>query len=527
MTSRRVHGMCSWLFKYDVYPSIERTRTQRARIPVLALPFQILDTHVKMRRGSSILLYALLYAVTLLLFSGSANAQESSASYTETYQQKALEIFRTSISYRTAEGHGQVPKLAAYLAGQFRSGGFPDQDIHILPLMLESGEETSSLVVRYRGDGSSGKKPILLVAHMDVVDALPQDWDRDPFTLEEENGFFFGRGSLDDKMGVVMLTTTFLRLKAEGFIPTRDLIITFTGDEETGMVTADSLVTQHRGLTDAEFALNADAGGGNLDSEGEAVAYTIQTSEKTYATFELTIRNPGGHSSAPRSDNAIYELATVLKNIESYRFPVRSNETTLEYFTAYGKLTEGEIGEAMRRFAINPDDENAASVLARQPWTVGITRTTCIATMLRAGHAENALPQSATATINCRIFPGVDISSVHTTLKRVADNDMLEILLLGKPSSSPPSPLREDVTAAVTAAVEARFPGTPVIPYMAPYATDGKKFRAAAIPTYGVAGLFINEDDVFAHGLNERVSVESFFGALEHWYILLTKLSGH
>lgn len=482
----------------------------------------MLNTQVKMRHGSLFLACS----VTLLLVSGPADAQDSSTDYTEPYQQKALEIFRTSISYRTAEGHGQVPELAAYLANQFRSGGFPEEDIHVLPLILESGEETASLVVRYRGDGSSGKKPILLVAHMDVVNALPQDWDRDPFTLVEENGFFFGRGTLDDKMGVVILTTTFLRLKKAAFVPTRDLIIAFTGDEETGMITADSLVTEHRELTDAEFALNADAGGGDLSAEGDAVAYTIQTAEKTYATFELTIRNPGGHSSAPRSDNAIYELATVLKNMESYRFPVRFNETTQQYFEAYGALTEGEIGEAMRRFAANPDDEGATDVLARQPWTVGITRTTCIATMLKAGHAENALPQSATATVNCRIFPGVDISAVQTTLMRVAQNNALEISLLGKPTSSPPSPIREDVTEAVTAAVESRFPGTKVIPYMAPYATDGKKFRAAGIPTYGVSGLFIREEDIFAHGLNERVPVSSFFGSLEHWYILLTELSG-
>ena len=461
-----------------------------------------------------------------LLLPPSTTAQDSSADYTKSYEQKALEIFRTSISYRTAQTHGQVPVLAAYLANQFRAGGFPDEDIHILPLTLESGEETASLVVRYHGDGSSGKKPILLLAHMDVVDALPQDWERDPFSLIEEEGFFFGRGTLDDKFGVAMLTATFLRLKSDGFIPTRDLIIGFTGDEETDMMTTRSLVTTHRELTDAEFALNADAGGGKLDPEGEVIAYLIQTSEKTYASFELTMRNPGGHSSMPRSDNAIYELATVLKNIEAYRFPTRINETTRKYFREYAAVTAGKVGEAMARFSENPNDEEASDILAQKPSEVGITRTTCVATMLRAGHAENALPQSATATVNCRIFPGETVEEVQAALKQAAGNDALEIRLLGNPAPSPVSPLREDVTAAVTAAVESRFPGTPIIPYMAPYGTDGKVIRAEGIPTYGVVGLFIRAEDVFAHGLNERVPVRSFFGGLEHWHTLLTELAG-
>ena len=464
--------------------------------------------------------------VILSLVPGLLTAQASSADYTEQYQQKALEIFRTAISYRTAATHGEVPQLANYLADQFRAGGFPDHDIHVLPHTLPSGEETVGLVVRYRGDSSSGQKPILLVAHLDVVDALPQDWERDPFTMIEEDAFFFGRGTLDDKFGVTMLTATFLRLKAEGFVPTRDLIIAFTGDEETGMVTTRSLVTTHRSLTDAEFALNADAGGGSLNERGEPIAYLIQTSEKTYATFELTLRNPGGHSSTPRSDNAIYELATVLKNIEAYRFPVRYNETTRLYFEETAKVTEGEIGDAMRRFARNPDDSQAADVLFDAPGQVGITRTTCVATMLRAGHAENALPQSATATVNCRIFPGVEVADVEATLMRVANNDSLEIRMLGNPTASALSPLRDDIVAAVTAAVQARFPGMPVVPYMAPYATDGREIRAAGIPTYGVMGLFMNDDDIFAHGLNERVPVNSFFGGLEHWYVILHQLAG-
>jgi len=470
----------------------------------------------------------ILCAISVLLIgSVSVFAQGRSVDYSEPYQEKALEIYRASISYRSAEGHGQVPALAEYLAQQFRDGGFPDEDITILPFTLASGEETSGLVVRYRGDDSSGKKAILLNAHMDIVDALPEDWERDPFTLIEEDGFFFGRGTLDDKLGTTMLTATFLRLKGEGFVPSRDLIIAFTGDEETGMITTMEMVTTHRDLTAAEFVLNADSGNGLLDADNNATAYLIQAAEKTYATFELTVRNPGGHSSMPRADNAIYELVSVLRRIEAYRFPVRSNDVTRQYFAASAEVTEGELGEAMRRFAENPLDEHAANILSKNPAQVGITRTTCIATMLRAGHAENALPQSATATLNCRIFPGVEVADVQARLAEIAANDTLEIAVLGTPKASPASALREDVLYAVRTAVHASYPDIPIIPFMAPYATDGRETRLAGMPTYGVAGLFINLEDEFSHGLNERVPVRSFYTALEHWYVMLKILAGN
>jgi acetylornithine deacetylase/succinyl-diaminopimelate desuccinylase-like protein len=396
----------------------------------------------------------------------------------------------------------------------------------VLPFTEPSGEETASLVARYRGDGTSGEAPILFLAHMDVVDALPEDWDRDPFTLVEEDGYFFGRGTFDDKFGVTMLVATFLRLKAEGFVPTRNLILALTGDEETTMLTTRELVTTHRALTEAAFALNADAGGGVLNEAGESFRFLVQASEKTYATFELTVTNPGGHSSTPRTDNAIYELAAVLKNIEAHRFPVRVNDATRQYFREVSRITPGPVGEAMARLAEDPTDVRAAEVLWHEPEQVGITRTTCVATMLRAGHAENALPQSATATVNCRIFPGVTVSEVQETLLQVAGHEDLQIRVLGEPAASPASPLREDVMEAVAYGVHHIRPGTPVIPYMAPYATDGKEIRRGGIPTYGVMGIFIKDSDQFAHGLNERVPVRSFFDALEFWYVVIDRLAG-
>jgi carboxypeptidase PM20D1 len=453
-------------------------------------------------------------------------AQSTSRDFTAPYQQKTLEVYRTIIGYRTAAGHGQVPAMAEYLAAQFREGGFPAADVHLIRFTMKTGEETAELIVRYRGDGSSGQRPILMLAHMDIVDALPADWERDPFTLIEEGGYFFGRGSLDNKFGVAGLTGTFLRLKAEGFLPTRDLIIAFTGDEETGMESARRMVTVHRHLTDAEFALNDDGGGGELDASGKPVAYFLQSAEKTYATFELTVTNPGGHSSTPRTDNAIYDLAAVLRRIEAHRFPVMTTEATRLYLREMSKVTTGAVGEAMGRLAADPSDAAAAEALWHEPGVVGITRTTCVATMLRAGHAENALPQTATATVNCRIFPGVEVGEVEATLRQVAGLDGLRITVLDDPMASPASPLREDVVAAVTASVHARYPGVPVIPYMAPYGTDGKEIRAGGIPTYGVMGLFIKDSDMFAHGLNERVPVEQFFGALEHWKVMLMRLAG-
>ena len=454
------------------------------------------------------------------------SGQDSSADYTEPHERKAHELFEEVIRYRTALGHGEVPAMADYLADEFRAGGFPEEDIHLLPLRLPAGDQTTGLVVRYRGDDSSGEEPILLLAHMDVVDALPEDWVRDPFTLIEEDGYFFGRGTLDNKMGVVMLTTTFLRLKDEGFVPNRDLILAFTGDEETGMLTTRRMVREHADLTRAAYALNSDGGGGVLGENGEAISFAVQNSEKTYATFELTVTNPGGHSSTPRADNAIYELAGALKNIEAYRFPVQTTEATRLFFSESAKVEEGDLAAAMARFAENPGDTLASNVLWDHPDLVGITRTTCVATMLRAGHAENALPQSATATVNCRIFPGVPVAEIEATLLRVAATPGLGIEVLDDPTASPESPLWDEVFEAVTAAVEERYPGTPVIPYMAPYATDGKWIRAGGIPTYGISGLFLKPSDQFAHGLDERVGVKEFFGALEHWKSIITRLAG-
>jgi acetylornithine deacetylase/succinyl-diaminopimelate desuccinylase-like protein len=309
-------------------------------------------------------------------------------------------------------------------------------------------------------------------------------------------------------------------------VPTRDLVIAFSGDEETGMITTTELATKYRNLTEAEYALNSDDGGGQLDEKtGKPQYLSFVGAEKISATFELTVRNAGGHSSAPRADNAVYELADALKAMQAYRFPVMSNDWTLGSFKATGPVTAGPLGEAMTRFAANPKDEAAAAALAAVPTEVGKTRTTCVATMLRGGHASNALPQTATATVSCRIFPGTAVEEVQAKLQELVGKKV-EVRSLGNTPPADASPLRKDVLAALTKAAHALYPGIPVVPGMVPWATDGAVFRSNGIPTYGISGSMIKASDAFSHGLNERLPVESFYGELTHWYVLLKELAG-
>ncbi|HEV7432951.1 MAG TPA: M20/M25/M40 family metallo-hydrolase [Steroidobacteraceae bacterium] len=461
-----------------------------------------------------------LCSALLAVLAASACDAQSPGAPLSPQELKARALFERLIAFKTSVGLGQVPAMAKYLADEFRAAGFPEADIHIFPL-----GETSSMVVRYRGDGSGGK-PILLMAHMDVVTAKREEWQRDPFALVEENGFFFGRGTFDIKGGVACEVATFLRLKAEGFVPTRDLILMLTGDEETTEDTTADLVKNHRALIDADFALNADAGNATLDeSSGVPLFFSLGTAEKSYASFELTVSNPGGHSSLPRADNAIYELADALKKVQAYRFPIMSNDTTLGYFRGIGKLTPGALGQAMQQFGANPHDQKAAALLAESPTYVGMTRTTCVPTLLRGGHAENALPESATATVNCRIFPGIDPLAVKATLQGIVGSKVA-VATVGTPFWSNASPLREDVLAGVNKALHVRYPGVPIVPMQEPGLSDAVFTRGIGIATYGVGSGFIKDSDNYMHGLNERVPVQSFYDYLNFWYVLVKDLAG-
>jgi acetylornithine deacetylase/succinyl-diaminopimelate desuccinylase-like protein len=456
--------------------------------------------------------------LALLLVSATIFAQDRSSEHAR----KTLEIYERIVEVETAKNLGNVPEVANYLASELIDGGLPAGDVEVVPV-----GETAALIARYRGDGSSGEKPILLLGHMDVVEANPDDWERPPFELTRDDTYFYARGTIDNKFGVAQLTSTFIRLKKEGFVPNRDLIIAFTGDEESGMVTTRLLAYDRPDLAEAEFALNSDAGGGDLSSTGEALVYLIQAAEKTYVTWELTVRNPGGHSSRPRPDNAILDLARAIIKIQEFRFPVRWNDMTLEFFEETGHQLGGELGDAMVRFSENPQDTSASDRLAVESSYVGTTRTTCVTTMLRAGHAENALPQSATATVNCRIFPGVTAAEVEQTLKRVIDNDEIEFTVTYPATESPVSELREDVRAAISKAIHGRYPDIRLLPYMESGGTDGMHFRRAGIPTWAASGIFMNPDEMFAHGLNERVPIKAFYDALDHWSIIIRELAGN
>lgn len=441
------------------------------------------------------------------------------------HEQMARDIYANVVSIRSARGQAKVPEVVDYLVGELKDAGFTDEDIKVTDYD-SNGEPTQGLMVWYRAEGEPEDEPIVLLAHMDVVDALAEDWVRDPYTLTEEEGYFFGRGTADNKYGLTNLVQTFIRLKKEGFAPTRDIVLVLSGDEETGMVSTRAQAKYADENIKPAYVLNADAGGLTLGDDGEPLYYGVQGAEKTYATFELTVTNPGGHSSRPRADNAIYELADALKKIEAHQFPVSYSELTRASLEQAGRQRLDKLGNAMRAFAENPEDEEAIAILRANPSTVGTIGTTCVATMLRAGHAENALPQSATATVNCRIFPGVGIEATEETLKEVVANDEVKFKLISDLVESPESMLPEDVMAAIETSLEARGADVSILPHMSSGGTDGMHYRNLGYNTVGISGAAAKQNDTFAHGLNERLPVKSFYEGLDHWMVILTELAG-
>jgi acetylornithine deacetylase/succinyl-diaminopimelate desuccinylase-like protein len=455
---------------------------------------------------------SVLSASSLLLATAPAGA---AAKADPAQHAQMLDIWKKMIAIPSVQGRGQMRAMADYVAGLLKRGGFAPEDI-----MIEGSGDSVSLAARYRGAGKG--KPLLLSGHMDVVEARPSDWTRDPFTPVEENGFVYGRGALDMKFGDAVLVSTLLKLKAEGYRPARDILLLLSGDEETEMATTARLAEQYG---EAELLLNADGGGGLLDGKGKPVAFYVQGGEKTYADYEISITNAGGHSSRPGPTNAIYDLAKAIDRIAAYRFPAQVNELTQGFFRATGKQLGGETGAAMLRFADNPGDEAATARLRADPEYVGITGTTCVATMLSGGHALNALPQKASVSVNCRIFPGVSIESVRETLIKVIDNPQATVTTLGRPLASDASPLRPDLMKAVRKGIDLSFPGLPIVPQMAAGATDSLYFRAKGVPSYGVLGMFIKPEDDFSHGLNERAPVASIDPALLLMRTLVVDLS--
>jgi acetylornithine deacetylase/succinyl-diaminopimelate desuccinylase-like protein len=430
---------------------------------------------------------------------------------------QALELLTKGIAFRTVIPSDQVPVYAEYLKGELVKGGFKPDDVKIEP-----AAGSATLTARYAGTDPK-KKPILIIDHMDVVEAKASDWTRDPFKPVVENGYVYGRGSVDDKFDVSIVVAVLTKLKREGWKPGRDVILALSGDEETQQQTARKLAQDWKG---AELVLNGDAGGGLLAEDGKPVFYGLQAAEKTYADFTITVTNPGGHSSRPGKTNGIYQLAKDLERLDAYRFPVMSSEITAAAFKATAPSVPGPTGEALRRYVANPKDQAAIDILSADPDYVGQLRTTCVATMINGGHATNALPQKVTANVNCRIFPGTPSEEVRQTIVKVlADPEAKVERQADGAIDAGPSPLRADVMAAVTKAVHARYPGLTIVPSMSAGATDSMFFRALGIPAYGVAGLFMKASDDFAHGLNERAPVDAIDGALAHWEVLLKDLA--
>ena len=439
------------------------------------------------------------------------------------WEARARDLLARTVAIRGVDGVGEGAKpMAELLAAEFRNDGFADADVRVLPY-----KHTAALMVRLRAAGSKAK-PILLIGHMDVVDARREDWTRDPFTLGEAGGYFYGRGTADMKGGVVAEVITMLRLRADKVPLRRDVVLFLTGDEETDGTGAGKMAGEWRPLYgDAEYALNADAGGGGFLADGKPLGFTIQTAEKAYQTFTLTVTNRGGHSSKPRADNAIYELADALKRVQAHRFTPQLNETTRAYFLASAPLRPAALGTAMRAFAADPANTAAADVIETDAGETGNTRTTCVATMLAAGVAENALPQFARATIQCRVFPGTAAEQVQAELQAAVGSGAAMTVLNAFGNGAPPSPLRADVVGAYTRAVHARWPAAPIIPEQSAGATDGGLLRGQGIPAYGVDGAWgVVPDDMRMHGRDERLPVKAFNGNLDHWYGMVRELAG-
>ncbi len=435
------------------------------------------------------------------------------------HQQLARDLLQELIEIDTTDATGDNTAAAQAMADRLLAAGFPPEDVQVLGPVDKKG----NLVARYRGR-DSGRKPLLLLAHIDVVAADPADWTLPPFTFIEEDGYYYGRGTTDDKDEAAIHIANLIRMKEEGFQPDRDIIVALTADEESGPHNGvDWLLQNHPELIDAEYALNE--GGGGAMKDGIHVANAVQASEKVYQTFILETTNPGGHSSLPVKDNAIYHLADALVRIRNYNFPVSLNEVTQLFFERSANLEEGELAEAMRGVLQNPPDPSAIAYLEGTPYYNSRLRTTCVATRLDAGHADNALPQRAQATVNCRVLPGESIDAVHDTLETVIGNDKISITRAAPAQPSPPSPLTPEVLGAIEAITEDMWPGVPVIPTMSTGATDGLYLRIAGIPVYGVSGLFGDIDDVRAHGQNERIRIESYFEGQEFLYRLTRNLS--
>ncbi len=434
-------------------------------------------------------------------------------------QTQAREIFKQLIDINTTNSIGDNTQAAGAMTTRFRDAGYPATDVRV----LAPGTRKGNVVVRLHGTTSA--KPILFIGHLDVVEAKRTDWSFDPFQFREQDGYFYGRGTQDMKGDVAILVTTFIRLKRDGFRPSRDLILALTSDEEGGPSNGvEWLMKNHRDLIDAEFCINSDAGGGDIKS-GKQRYMTLEAAEKVFLSFKLETTNSGGHSSLPLKDNAIYHLADGLSRLAKYDFPVHLFDVTRAYFERTAQFSSGQTASDLKAVIANPNDTAVTTRLSVSPLYNALLRTTCVATMLTAGHAENALPQSATATVNCRLLPVDKPEEVERTLNTVLADPKIKVTVMAPPTPSLFTPIDPRVMSAVTAATAKHFPGLPVIPSMGTGASDGIYLRSEGIPMYGVSGIFADEDDIRAHGRDERILVKSFYDAVDFMFDVVKSVS--
>lgn len=435
-------------------------------------------------------------------------------------QRLARSIFQELIEINTTDSSGSTTVAAEAVAARLKAAGFPAADVEVLT--PPNAPKRGNLVARFRGNGEA--KPILLLAHLDVVEARREDWSVDPFRFLERDGYFYGRGTSDDKSMASIWAATLLRLKQEDFHPRRDLILALTAGEESGKDNGvDWLIGNHRDKIDAAICLN-EGGDGQL-KDGKRILNGVQAAEKVYVSFALEVHNRGGHSSQPRKDNAIYQLAQGLTRLAQFEFPVRLNEITREFFLRTAGTVEGELAEDMKAVATGTPDPQAVRRLTQAPYLNALMRTTCVATQMQAGHAENALPQSARAVVNCRMLPDDNAGTILEMLKQVLNDPEIRVSEIEPAKSSPPSPIGPEIFGVIERVTESMWPNLPAVPLMGTGATDGLFLRRAGIPTYGVSGIFSDVDDHREHGRDERVGVREYYEGEEFLYRLVKMLA--
>ena len=483
------------------------------------------------------------FVCSAVLVAPSARPQSDVSNHLpEAERSLAHNIFRQLIEINTTDSVGSVTKAAEAMRQHLLAGGFSADDISLVgpDTPAENKGRKDNLVVRYRGRPNSTLKPVLFIGHLDVVEARPSDWTTDPFHLVEQDGYFYGRGTQDMKDSDAALVDAFLRLRREGFTPDRDLILALTADEEGGKSNGvDFLLQHHRNLVDAAFAINPDSGGVELE-HGTAVAVGLEATEKLYADYRVTITNPGGHSSLPRPDNAIYQLANALVRLEQTPFPLETNPITRAYFAKEAERKSGQVASDMRAVSGATPDPAAAARLSADPTYNSTLHTTCVATMLSAGHAPNALPGSATANINCRILPGHSQEEIRQRLLQILtevplQNSALSLQYIDDAGvaypqgsnrrSMMPETISSEVLQPLEATVHQLWPNIPVIPLMEPGASDSVYTSAAGIPSYGFSGMGVDRDDIRAHGRNERIRVVDFDNGVQFEYLFIKQLT--